>query len=192
MSTATRIPLAHATRLAEPLYTDLAPYCERLEVAGSIRRQAPTVGDVELVAMPKLAAQLDLFGEASGECDDLLAARLAWLLEHGELTPRYTEAGQARLGPRYQALVYQDAGVDLFICRPPAQFGVILTIRTGPAAFSKALVTPKREGGYLPDHLRVQGGALRYRTSGEILPTGEERDLFAAIGLPWQPPEVRR
>jgi DNA polymerase/3'-5' exonuclease PolX len=191
-TTGARLSLAAATRLAEQLYTELVPVCARLEVAGSVRRGAPTVGDLELVAVPQLAAQYDLFGEASGVQTDLLAERLTWMLAHGECAPRLTSSGQQRLGPRYQALVYEGAAVDLFIVREPAQWGVILAIRTGPAAFSHRLVTPRREGGWLPDHLQVQGGALRSRTSGEVLPTPEERDFFAALGRPYLAPEVRR
>ena len=160
-TTGTRLPLAEAQPLAADLVADLAPYCARIEIAGSIRRQAPTVGDLELVAIPQLVAQQDLFGELSGEHTDLLEDRLGRMLEAGELAPRYTESEQQRLGPRYKALLYRGAAVDLFIVREPAQYGVILAIRTGPADYSHNLVTPAGQGGVLPDHLRVQGGALR-------------------------------
>lgn len=196
MSTATRIPLAQASRLAEQLYTDLAPWCARLEVAGSIRRGAPTVGDLELVAIPKLAPQRDLFGEVSGEPLDLLEDRLAWLLAHDELAPRLTEAGQQRLGPRYKALLYQGMAVDLFITSAEC-WGVIYTIRTGPSSFSHRLVTSQRQRmddgryGLLPPHLRVREGRI-VGTDGQPLDTPEEESVFAAIGLAFIAPEQRR
>jgi DNA polymerase/3'-5' exonuclease PolX len=40
---------AEALRQAVDAYNALAPYCNRLEIAGSIRRQRPEVKDVELV-----------------------------------------------------------------------------------------------------------------------------------------------
>jgi DNA polymerase/3'-5' exonuclease PolX len=37
-----------ALAIAEQTRTALAPYCERIEIAGSIRRQKPQVKDIEL------------------------------------------------------------------------------------------------------------------------------------------------
>ena len=49
------MPLAFATTLAKKLVDELAPYCQRIEIAGSVRRQSAEVGDIELVAIPKFA-----------------------------------------------------------------------------------------------------------------------------------------
>jgi hypothetical protein len=54
MSTATRIPLTQAVTIAEEVCTTLRPFCARLEVAGSIRRRRDSIGDLELVAIPKM------------------------------------------------------------------------------------------------------------------------------------------
>jgi hypothetical protein len=48
------IPLPAATALAAKLVAQLAPYCERIEIAGSVRRQKDIVGDIELVVIPKM------------------------------------------------------------------------------------------------------------------------------------------
>ena len=50
----TRWPLRQAAALARSLVTFLEPYCDRIEVAGSVRRQKADVGDIELVLVPKL------------------------------------------------------------------------------------------------------------------------------------------
>ena len=44
-----RLELAKAQILAKQVETTIKPLCNRLEVVGSIRRQKPTVGDVDFV-----------------------------------------------------------------------------------------------------------------------------------------------
>lgn len=188
-TTDTRRPLAEAAALATELAARLAPACERIEIAGSIRRQRPDIGDLELVAIPQHARQFDLFGEPCGSTN-LLEERVAWLLESGKLEPRLTTDGQQRLGAKYKALVYRGMGVDLFITSPEC-WGVIFTIRTGPADFSHRLVTRRDQGGLCPNHLRVRDGRL-VGTDGQSLDTPTEESVFAAIGLPWIAPEERR
>ncbi len=192
MSTAaTRLPLAEARQHAQALSALLQPVCTRLEVAGSVRRQRPDIGDLELVCIPQTTSQLDLFGDPTGEVLSLLEARVADLLQGGTLQPRLTTDGQRRigLGPKHKALVYAGLGVDLFITSPEC-WGMIYLIRTGPSDFSHRLVTPRSQGGWLPDHLRVRDGRL-VGTDGQPLDTPEETDVFAAIGQAWVPPEER-
>ena len=50
-----RIPLAEGVKLANEVVALLETSCERLEVAGSIRRQKETVGDVEIVCIPRFS-----------------------------------------------------------------------------------------------------------------------------------------
>src|SRR5687768_9351027 len=49
-----RIPVAMAWKVAERLRERLAPTCTQFEIAGSLRRQKPTVGDVDIVCVPLL------------------------------------------------------------------------------------------------------------------------------------------
>jgi DNA polymerase/3'-5' exonuclease PolX len=191
-----RVPLALAEAIAEEVRALLAPACERLEVAGSIRRKRPDVGDVELVAVPKTApALLDLFGTAVGE-RDLLHERCERLLEAGTLAHRLGGDGKRAFGPRFKRLLYRGpAGtlpLDLFSVRAPAQWGAIFAIRTGPAGFTNRLVASRVRfpgWGLLPAGLREHEGALW--DGGRLLETPEEDDFFAALGLEWLPPEQR-
>ena len=45
--------LAYAQQMAVALVELLAPACERIEVAGSVRRQKDRPNDIEIVAMPE-------------------------------------------------------------------------------------------------------------------------------------------
>ncbi len=186
-----RIRLSVAERLAHDLVDLCRPFCERIEVAGSIRRCQPTVGDIELVAIPIMRAVIDLFGEAQRPID-ALAQELERLRDDGVIQER-TEF-QA-WGPRHKRFTFQEVNVDLFCVLAPAQWGVILLIRTGPAEFGKRLVSHRRAGGLLPEWLTVRDGALWQNETlslpAEQLSTPEEADVFQALNLAWIPPEKR-
>lgn len=127
---------------------------------------------------------------------DLLAAELDTLLAAGVVEKRATN-GMTAWGPRHKRIVFEGAPVDLF-CAERERWGLILTIRTGPASYSHQLVTPRgthtNDGrpGLLPPHLRVQGGWLTYRVSGQKIETPTEADFYREIGLPYREPSQRR
>ena len=45
--------LEKAEKIARKYVDLLAPFCERIEIAGSTRRKKPEVGDIEIVCIPK-------------------------------------------------------------------------------------------------------------------------------------------
>ena len=191
-----RIPLADAERLAGELVRFLGRVCERIEVAGSIRRQRPEVGDIELVAVPKLVAapgQVDLFGVqvAQGKPVDMLDMLARSWIDGGAFGLRLDVNGRSAVGEKYKRLTYEGVGLDLFSVVPggTAQFGVIFTIRTGSAEFSHRLVTPRLEGGWLPSGQRVRDGAIW--DGATVLDTPDEAAVFAIIGAPYLAPEKR-
>lgn len=194
MSGGQPIPLAAAEAVAVALLDLLEPACERIEIAGSIRRRKPVVGDLELVAIPRLRPEPagDLWGTEVRE-RDLLAERVAALLAGGELSARAvtirradgsTEQGR-RMGRAYLALVYRGLPVDLFIVHPPAEWGVIFALRTGPGDWNIRLVSEVRRHGR-----RVAGGRILSAAGPITCP--EEADFFRAIGQPWLDPSERR
>lgn len=187
-----RWPLDVARSQAARVADVLRPACTRVLVAGSVRRGKADVGDVEIVCQVsgvwhQVSAQMALEDGARGlsplsegpSIEDVLAG----MVERGELAPRGAD------GPRMKKFwVVVNAGprlkLDLFIVRPPAQWGVILAIRTGPAEYSKWLVTHARAVG-----MHVEHGALwRF---GQAVATPEETDFFRALGLAWELPEQR-
>lgn len=206
----TRIPLAHAEAVAAEIIDLLSPFADRIEIAGSVRRRKAFVSDIELVAIPLIDRRAtDLFDTEFTEFD-LLNQVCDRLLADHVLEQRLDINGRPRWGQRAKLMRYRDTPVDLFAVLPPAQWGLIYTIRTGPAEFNLQLVTAKSRGGLLPDHLMVRDGALYRHIAGAdipsdrevrkrypqawltLVPTPEEADLFAAIGLEWIAPEDRR
>lgn len=192
MSSATqRIPREQALKLAEELIALLGPFCERLEILGSIRRQRETIGDIELLAIPKTDENLqtDLFGEQVASPLDLLHIHVDELQHEIGIGKRIDDQGRQRWGKRFKAAVYKGFPVNLFVCKPPAQFGVLKLIRTGSAEFSHRLMIPVERGGWLPKGMWFSGGVL-WR-DGIGIETPEEENVFAAIGRDYVPPELR-
>jgi DNA polymerase/3'-5' exonuclease PolX len=169
----TKLPLPEAQKIAARVIDALATYCARIEVAGSIRRQSPQVGDIEIVCQPKTGT--DLFGQPYP-------------------LPIPTEGlGRHEVsGERYRKIILPEGvQLDLFIVLPPAQWGVIFAIRTGGAEFSRRLVTSRLHGGLLPPQYVVEDGAVHSAVTNKIVPTPEESDFFALCGLDNIPPQER-
>lgn len=174
--TKTKTPYAEALASAERLADVLRPSCERLLIAGSLRRKKPEVGDIEIVVIPRTEPVTDMFGEISGETSLLDAVLGVMGVE------------RTKDGPKYKQFAYEGRQVDLFICSPET-WPVIATIRTGSGEFSRWLVTERRKGGAKPSHMEVRDGLLI--EAGKALPLVEERDFFAALGVAWVEPEDR-
>ena len=182
---------------AQELVNELHPYCEQIYIAGSIRRRAAEPSDIELVAVPRFTSEQapDLFGQQTVRVDCLqryVRDRLA-----GTWKGRPDKNGKTAVGGSKFYRLEDEAGyaLDLFSVIAPAQLGVILAIRTGPAEFSKRLVTHRRKGGLLPEWLTVRAGALwaDHGDGGPVLvPTPTEESFFAAIEMVLPRPEGRR
>lgn len=162
----------------------LRPACERLEIAGGIRREKAEPHDAEIVALPRW--DTDLLGEPTDTCA-LLDRVIVHLVETGVLA---WDTLVRRKGPRYKRFELPRPAVplDLFLARAD-NYGNILAIRTGDAAFSHGLVTCVGSGGLMPRHLRQRDGYL-WR-GGERLSCPTEDDYFAALGLPAPSPRDR-
>lgn len=195
-STQTRLPRAQAAELAWELVALLSPYCERIEILGSIRRQRETIGDIELLAIPETDQQVqtDLFGQQVAPPLDLLNIHVDELQHEIGLGKRLDDRGRQRWGQRFKAAVYKGFAVDLFVCKPPAQYGVLKVIRTGSAEFSHRLVTPVEQGGWCPAGFYFKDGQLWIIQGSGVhvaLHTPEETQVFAAIQRPCVAPEDR-
>lgn len=165
-----------AMPLAEHLRDEIKSYCQRIEIVGSLRRLKPEVGDIELLASPNFIP--DMFGEVIAGQHELIG--IDWNA-YGQVV---------KGGAKYiQIALHEGINLDLFICTPPAQWGVLKLIRTGPSEYSHKFVTKKEYGGMLPGHLRVEGGAIWQGDT--MLETPEEEDVYRVIGLPFCDPQKR-
>ncbi|HEV8458054.1 MAG TPA: DNA polymerase/3'-5' exonuclease PolX [Methylomirabilota bacterium] len=160
-----RMPLGRALPLAEELARALERVKEvkQISLAGSIRRRRETAGDMDiLVTSAKPEHVIDAF---------VRLPQVAEVLERGgtKASVRHREGLQ----------------VDLRVVEPEA-FGAALVYFTGSKQHNiRIREMAQRKGLKISEY-----GVLDESTSRRIAGKTEE-DVYAAIGLPWIPPELR-
>lgn len=167
----------------------LDPVCDHLVIAGSVRRGEAVCNDIELVCSPRMTPKngRPLFDDCEPELVSALDRFSNALADHGDLI---LDPTTKRNGPRYKRFIaLGSVPVDLFIVRPPAEWGAILAIRTGDADFAHLLVTKRSQGGAMPDNLSQRDGAL-WRGFQKV-PTPTEESYFQALGLDFIHPARR-
>jgi len=180
--------LERAQRIAESLKHDLEPFCHRIEIGGSIRRKKPEVKDIELVCIPKFGdyptGQMSLEGDPLTSYENLLFEHIA--------ANRDDKYGIHKMGDKYAQIevhhdhatgVRQYIKVDVFTATQET-WGYIFMIRTGPAEFSKWVVTELKRKGYVPKDGAVWLG-------GKPIPTRDETDVFHLLQISDIYPEYR-
>jgi hypothetical protein len=173
------------------LWEALIPACSLCGFAGSLRRGVPLVSDIEIVAVPFFDTVSDLFEEqATTRTYSRLSEVLQLLLDAGVLRWDEQTKRNGNLYKRFVLPALGGIGVDLFLADQD-NYGYILALRTGPADWSHALVTPREKGGLRPPHLRCKDGYLWRQTSassGVVLamkfPVPSEGDFFDAWAIP--------
>lgn len=129
----TKLPLHHASRLANRIVELLAPHCERIDVAGSIRRECEQVGDIEIVAQPHTIAA-DMFGNKRVPVLEFMQALALFRHQAGNI-----QSGEARYLKYAVPTGWAECPeiqLDLFLPQPHDYYRQ-LAIRTGSANYAK-------------------------------------------------------
>ncbi len=186
-----RWPRADALAVAKRLSAALAPYCERIEIAGSLRREKPTVGDIELLYIPRVTQEPD----PNSLLGDLLPVNqadreIAILQRTGILARRLNCKGAEMFGPLNKLMLhrYTEIPVDLFATTEAAWFNY-LVCRTGGADNNVAICEAARARGYKWNPYAEGFTNLR---SGLSQPMHSEEHVFTFVGLPFLPPNQRQ
>lgn len=173
MSKTGKRPLDEVLPVAQHIAGVLGEHCTRIEIAGSLRRQRPMVGDIEIVALPRRAVNL------LGEEEVALPSALDTFLR-----------GRVKLekdGPLQKSFWYGSFKVDLFLPASPAHWGCVYLLRTGSHDFNMWLMSHRSgQAG-----VRFHDGRLMRRFGSELLDTPEEADVFAALNMAFVPPQQR-
>jgi DNA polymerase (family X) len=174
------LPLSQAETLAEELRRILALGCEKIAVAGSIRRRRSKIHDIDMVAIPRYeeGTPRTLFGDR--ERINVLDAELARLSSEGkvQIIERGPKAVRFNVKP-------EECAVDLYIASPTT-WATLLLIRTGSREHNIHMCTLAKERGM---QLKADGSGL-FRGSHMVARDSEE-SIFEALGLPYVPPEKR-
>ena len=134
-----------------------------IEPAGSLRRRKATIGDLDLLAAT----------------DD--PARLIKALDGLTSVEHVLNAGTDK-----SSIVLADGPqVDLMVC-PPSAWGSHLVHFTGSKEHNVAL-----RGMALDRGLSLSEKGFKVVESGELQPVATEEEVYARLGLPWIPPEMR-
>lgn len=154
--------LEFAESIASQVVEKLKPYCDRIEIAGSIRRRHPFPGDIDLVCIPS---------------------------NQGQFIIACQQIGKLTLKGQLQVIV-NGVIVDLYIATPET-WATMLLIRTGSKEHNKMLcIRAQRKGMKL--HADGRGLFTRdvYGTEHRI--AGDtEASIFEALGLKYVEPEKR-
>jgi hypothetical protein len=199
-------PLLQARAAAEQLKAELGRYCDRIEIAGSIRRGAPMVKDIELVAIGLTGKEPipgQLFESRPFDYLERFLETTVSAAKHRSLVrPKMRGDRKAPWGTRYKWLWWTfervTYPVDLFQVTRET-FAPQLVIRTGPAEFSKRLVMQLGHGGAMPTCMRQHEGRLEKVTGWDNLAgqniwtpldTPDEAAYFHLLSIPhWLPHE---
>jgi len=193
--------LKQAQKIAAELVQQLAPHCERIQIAGSIRREKPEVKDIEIVAIPK-PYEVGLF--ESG----IATVVNRWVKVKGELPCKYTQRvipidlgfdfaqPDSRVSMSGTGVTLSGTGVtlsevegiklDLFFATP-ANWGLILAIRTGSAEYSHKVLA----AGWVRKGYHSVDGMLFHEKSKWERKVKDEWELFQLLGIAMPEPKDR-
>lgn len=188
-------PRAAALAVVRELLPVLEPVCDRLIVAGSLRRGRAEVGDIELLYIPRIIEvpdEEDFFGRKirRNGVDHVLGQ---WL-DEGTLLPRLNVNGRTAWGEKNKLALHAASGIpiDLFAATHENWWN-LLVCRTGGAATTVAICeaaiergwewNPYGDGFSRPNPERA-GWLLIYETKSE-------RDVFEFVGLEYLEPRER-
>ena len=173
--------LSKARAIAERFCTYLKPFCDEICIAGSIRRECETIGDVEVVIIPKNEFSM---GQAFPE----------------------GYPGMVVNGARLKRFKYPESGIQIecYITNWN-DFGRILAIRTGNAAYARMqLMTQANRLGWIGTHdgLRRKKECEKKGEVWKILPQylinptlppkfPTERSFYEFLQIPWTHPKER-
>ena len=168
--------LERAKAIAEQLKRLLEPACERIVIAGSIRRRKPEVGDIELLCIPKYVAGVD---QLDREIGALFIQRI--------LGFRLNKLGSKVYGPKNKLLRHLESGIGVDIFSTSEEcWPVALVVRTGGKITNQRIATAALRKGY-----RFHAYGSGFSTpNGEIV-CHSEREVFETAGLPYQEPWER-
>jgi DNA polymerase/3'-5' exonuclease PolX len=207
-----------AERDAADLRAMLEGTFERWEVAGSLRRGHAAVGDVDHVLIPKMIEvpgpglfggpvevnacwrALDRLVEEGGGSAPAEAGRPGDEVEDefegacGDWSVvkavRETKNGPRTCwGEKHRAVWFRGCVHELYVAEP-STWGSVMLIRTGPAEFSRWMVTELRRYGF-----KHEGGRVidtRKVSEDAVVAVPEEGVLFDLVGIKYREPADRR
>lgn len=176
MSKSKDIPHKTAWTVAKKIVQELSPACERLEIAGSLRRGKATVHDVDIVLLPRSPSDIG-FQMSASRLDEILSG----LINRGSLSV-------VRDGDKIRSFVATKTGIpiDVYVATRDT-WATLLLIRTGSKEHNIQLAQRARKLGM---KLRASGDGIENQ-DGELIKIQSEDEIFSLLKLAYLPPEKR-
>lgn len=198
MSDKKSMRLHTALTLANRVVELIHPHCTKVDIAGSIRRQKPTVHDIEILCIPKKeTVNIDIFQQVIVPCSGFEKAIK-------QMTEKVVKGSTK--GKYMQVILKGGATLDLFIPSTDDYYRQ-LAIRTGNSYYSTMVIAAGwRAKGWVgcgdaglrrkEDCRKVRyGNQDRWQLvnqEGARPPAWpSERDFFNWIGVEWVDPQYR-
>lgn len=192
--------LDKAKQIATEVESLLFPWCEKIHIAGGVRRDKPNPHDIEIVCIPKIKMVLtnDLFGPST-EKAEVVSGFISAINSMGQIT-------KGKHTGRYMNVWYREQEyIDIFM---PQREDYIrqLVIRTGSAEFvHQKIAYGWRQKGWCgtKDELRLISECTQKEVSGKpfwichvSIPTlppiwETEEQFFRWLGVTFVEPKLR-
>lgn len=178
-----------AMEVAVDVLKRLRPFCERIEIAGSLSRMKSSVHDIEIIYVPRYEnRQADMF---TTELFDLANQEISLMLSFGVLAKRPSVTGVFSWGKLNKLGIHVASGIpiDLF-CEPDIlDWPRTLVIRQGPKDFNVRLMASAPRHGL---NAHAYGIALTRIPSGGRVIAKTEKEFIELCGIKYCYPQERR
>lgn len=196
--------------IANDLHTRLAPLCLRSCIAGSIRRQKPLVGDIEVLFIPCVTLETTE-GELFPKPLSTVTLWIEELQKNKILAPRLKRDGSQTYGSKIKLMTHVETGIPIdFFTATETNWWNNLVCRTGSREHNIKLASRALELGFgwemmgdgfvvtnehaaLQTIRRFQLGIPEYavKLGARIFCPQSEEEVFTFLQIPYLLPEQR-
>jgi DNA polymerase/3'-5' exonuclease PolX len=162
------IPLSVAKEIAEDFLEKTRDLCERIEIAGSIRRKEPVVHDIDFAVIP-WHSDFSAWKEKVKERVESIGGKV---ISFSETISDFT---------------YKGVQINFFLCPDEESWGITLMWATGPKGHTIGMNIKAKKEGLL---VNSRGIFTRDNPAKRVaVPT--EHDVGRVLGWKYKPPETR-
>ena len=175
--------LKEAQKIAEEVKGWLKPYCQRIEIVGSVRRRKAECGDMELLCVPK-TEPCGLLGMPT---IDMCSVKIQSLMRQHKLDFRLNSKGSRVYGPKNKLLTHVASGfpVDIFSTDEEG-WATAMVIRTGSKSNNIRIAMAAKKKGW---KFNAYGSGFTKEDDSKVI-CKIEKEVFEDVGLkylePWE------
>ena len=159
---------ASALEVANDFLEKTRDLYEKSEIAGSLRRKAPVVHDIDIAVIPSLE-NLSMWKEKVSGCVEKIGGTVK------------------NFGETMTDFLYRGVQVNLFICPGEDSWGVTLMWATGPKGHTIGMTIKAQK----KDLLYNSQGIWTRESPPKLIPARTELDVARILDWKYKPPELR-